>query len=138
MGGMQEKAKEAASQVADKAKNAAGTVVDKAKDAASSVAETAGNIASTVGKKAEQATEAVGGGMRSFGETIREHGPSSGILGGATSTVAGALEGAGGYLEHEGLSGMGRDVTNLLRRYPFAALAVGVCVGYMMARALRS
>ena len=145
MSGMQDKAeqlknqaKDAASNVADKAKSTAGTVMETAKDVASGMADTAGNIASTVGKKAEQATEAVGGGMRSLGETIREHSPSSGFLGGATSSVAGALESGGSYLEQEGLSGIGRDVTNLLRRYPFAALAVGVCMGYMLARALRS
>src|SRR5262245_57655554 len=93
-GGTETKAKEAEGLV-DKAKGMASTVAEKAKDAASSVAHTAGNVASAIGEKADDATSAVGHGMKSLGESIRDKGPQSGILGSATSTVAGALESSG-------------------------------------------
>jgi hypothetical protein len=122
----------------DKARNLASNVADKTKDAASSVAHTAGNVASAIGEKADSATSAVGSGMKSLGETIREKGPHSGILGSATSTVAGALESSGGYLKEHGLSGIGEDLTNLIRRNPLPALLLGIGVGYLIARATSS
>lgn len=127
-----------ASAVADKGKDMASSAMDKAKDMASSVAHTAGNVASAVGRKAEDATSAVGSGMKSLGGTIREQGPHSGVLGSATSGVAGALESSGRYLEEHGLSGIGEDVTNLIRRNPFPALLVGIGIGFLIARATRS
>ena len=133
-----EKANSAAGGVMETAKNVAGTVADKARDAASSVASGVGTAASFVGQKAEDCTEAVGHGMRNLGSTIKDKGPESGVLGSATSTVGGALESAGEYLEEEGLSGIGRDITNMVRRYPFAALCVGISMGYLLARATRS
>jgi hypothetical protein len=133
---------EKAKGIAEKAKDTAGSVLEQARDTAANVAQGAGrvasNVANYVGETAENATEAVGHGMKSLGSTIREKGPESGFLGSASSTVAGALENAGGYLEEEGLSGIGRDVTNLIRRYPIAAIAVGVCMGFMIARATRA
>jgi len=133
-----DKTKSAASGAMETAKNVAGTVMDKAKDAASSVASGVGSAASYVGQKAEDATEAVGHGMRNLGSTIKHKGPDSGVLGSATSGVGGALESAGQYLEEHGLSGIGKDVTSLIRRYPFAALCVGISMGYLLARATRS
>jgi hypothetical protein len=133
-----DKAKSAAGGIVDAAKDVAGTVADKARDAASTVAKGVGNAASFVGHKAEDATEAVGHGMRNLGSTIKDKGPESGMLGSATSTVGGALESAGEYLEEQGLGGIGRDITNMIRRYPFAALCVGISMGYLLARATRS
>jgi hypothetical protein len=121
------KAQEQASGVMDKAKQAAGTVADKAKD-----------VASAVGQKAESATEAVGSGMQSFAGTIRDKGPQSGILGGAASGVASALDTSGRYLEEHGLSGMAEDVTNLIRKNPIPAMLIGVGLGFLLARMTRS
>lgn len=132
-----EKAKDAASSVMDKAKDAASSVAQTAGNAASSVAQTAGNVASTVGEKAEDAVHAVGGEMKSLAGTIREKGPHGGMLGSASSAVASTLESGGRYLEEEGLSGMGKDVTNLIRRNPLPAVLIGIGIGFLLARATR-
>jgi len=92
--------------MADKAKDAASNVIDKAKQAASTVAEKARDIASAAGDKADTAVSSVGSGMQSLAGTIRDKGPSSGILGGAASGVASALETSGHYLEEQGLSAL--------------------------------
>jgi hypothetical protein len=76
--------------------------------------------------------------MQSFAETVRERGPSSGMLGGATSAVADTLESTGEYLESHGLSGIADDVTDLVRRNPIPALLIGIGVGFLIARATRS
>jgi len=121
------KAQDQASGLMDKAKQAAGTVADKARD-----------VASNIGQKAENATEAVGSGMQSLAGTIRDRGPQGGFLGGAASSVAGALDSSGRYLEEQGLSGMAEDVTNLIRRNPIPAMLVGIGLGFLLARMTRS
>jgi hypothetical protein len=136
------KTQDAASSVTDKVRNVASAVGEKALDAASAVAHTAGSIASSVGDKADHATAAVGGGMKSLGETIRDKGPHSGVMGSATSTVADTLEGGGRYLQEHGLSGIGEDLTNLVRRNPVPAVLLGIGLGlglgYLIARVTSS
>jgi hypothetical protein len=121
--GLTEKTKEATSAVADKAKE---------------VAHTAGNVAATVGQKAEDAAAAVGSGMQSLAGTIRDNGPHEGVVSKATSAVADTLESGGRYLQEEGLSGIGQDLANLIRRSPVPAILIGIGIGYLLARATRS
>jgi hypothetical protein len=124
--------------VLDTAKDVASNVADKAKQAASSVASTVGNVASNVGDKVDTGVSSVGSGMQSLADTIRDKGPASGVLGGATSGVAGALDSTGRYLEEHGLSGVGEDLTNLIRRNPIPAVLIGIGLGFMLARMTRS
>jgi F0F1-type ATP synthase assembly protein I len=120
-----------------KAQDVAGNVMDKAKQVASNVADKAKDVASAVGDKAESATHAVGSGMQSLAGTIRDKAPQGGVLGGAASGVAGALDSSGRYLEEQGLSGMAEDVTNLIRRNPIPAVLIGVGLGFLLARMTR-
>jgi hypothetical protein len=120
------------------AKDVASNVAEKARDAASAVASTVGNVASKVGDKVDTGVSSVGSGMQSLAGTIRDKGPQSGVLGSATSGVAGALDASGRYLEEQGLSGIGEDLTNLIRRNPIPAMLIGVGLGYLLARMTRS
>jgi hypothetical protein len=120
--------------VMDKAKDVASQVADRAKDVASGVAQRASDAASTVGQRAEDAASSVGGGMRSLAGTIREHTPREGMLGSASSAVSSTLESGGRYLQEEGLSGLLDDLTNLVRRNPIPALLVGIGIGFLLAR----
>jgi hypothetical protein len=136
------KIQEAASSVTDKVRNVASAVGEKARDAASSVAHTAGNIACSVGEKADDATAAVGSGIKSLGETIRDKGPHSGVMGSASASVADTLESGGRYLQEHGLGDIGADLTNMVRRNPLPAVLLGIGfgigIGYLMARATSS
>jgi hypothetical protein len=133
-----EKASQAVSYAKDAAKEVASDVKEGAKSAASTVAEYAGHAASAVGKKADDAVSATGSGMQSLAGTVRDKGPHSGVLGKASSAVASTLESTGEYLEEKGLSGMGKDLTDLIRRHPIPALLIGVGVGYLISQATRS
>lgn len=137
-----ERATEAAGTAVDKAKEAAGHAGEAISGAASAVGQKVGEVASAVGQRAGEvaasATSSVGSGMQSLGETVREKGPESGMLGRATESVAGALEEGGKYLEEKNFSDMAEDITNLIRRNPLPALLVGVGVGFLLAKALRS
>jgi hypothetical protein len=133
-----DKARDAASSVADKAKEAASGVVGQVKDMASHAGQAVGSAATAVGHKAEDAVGSVGRGMESLGETVRQKGPESGILGKATGAVAGALETGGKYLEDKKISGMADDLTDLIKRNPIPALLIGVGLGFLLARTFRS
>lgn len=88
--------------------------------------------------RADDATHAVGSGIQSLAGTIRDRGPHSGMLANATEGLASGLESTGRYLQEGGLSGMGSDLTNLIRRNPVPALLVGFGLGILLSRALSS
>jgi len=122
-----DKAKSLAEKVADGARAAAGTVVDKAKD-----------VANATGRMADNATAAVGTGVESVGNKVREYGPKEGFMGTAASKVAETIEGAGRYLQDEKLSGMFDDFTGLIKRNPLPAVLIGIGLGFLLARATSS
>jgi len=133
-----DQARDVASQAYDKAKDVAGQAYDKAKDAASSVGGMVSNAASSVGKTAENLTSSAGAGIKHFGETLGEKAPHEGVLGSASQAVAHSLRDSGKYLEEAGLSGIGEDLTQLIRRNPVPAILVGIGIGFLMGRLLRS
>jgi ElaB/YqjD/DUF883 family membrane-anchored ribosome-binding protein len=117
------------------ASSAAATAMETARDMASQAGKKASEAASYVGQKAEDATSSVGSSMKSLAGSIREHTPN--MLGGAGSAVASTLESGGRYLEEQGLSGIGEDLTDLIRRNPIPSLLIGIGVGFLIARATR-
>jgi len=137
-----DKAKEAAVHTGEAISAGASAVGQKAKEAAVHTGEAISAAASAVGQtvahKAEDATAAVGSGMKSLGETVRDKGPHDGMMGKATDTVADALEKSGRYVEEKNLSGMADDLGNVIRKNPIPALLIGVGVGFLLGRALRS
>ena len=121
----------------EQATGAATAALDTARDMASQAGKKASEAASYVSQKAEDATSAVGGGMKSLAGTIRESAPREGMLGNAGSAVASSLESGGRYLEEHGLSGIGEDLTDVIRRNPIPAVLIGIGVGFLIARATR-
>jgi len=136
-GDIRHRAEEAATGMVDRAKDAASRTAETAKDAASSVAHGARDMAHSIGQKTEEGVAAVGGGMKSLAGTIRESGPHEGMLGEATSRFANTLESGGRYLEQEGLSKMGHDLAEFVRRNPLPALFVGIGFGFLLAQMAR-
>lgn len=125
-----------ATEFGEQAKDIAGDVANKAKETGAALAQKAGEATSYVGKKADDATAAVGAGMKSVASTIRDKGPEKGVLGSANSAVADTLDQGGRYLQEKGLSGIGNDMTEVIRRNPIPAVLVGIGLGYLVARAL--
>lgn len=124
--------------VAEPTHDMVAQVGETIKDAAAGVAKKAGEAASYIGRKADDATTVVGKDMKSLAGTIREGGPQEGMLGSANSTVASTLESSGKYLEEHGLSGIAEDITETIRRHPIPAVLIGVGIGYLLYRTLRS
>jgi hypothetical protein len=139
-GDMGRQGQEAGTSVMDKAKETASGVGERLRETAGSVqdmARKAGDVASNVGHKAGETVSNVGSQMRNLAGTIRQSAPNEGLLGSAASTVAEGLEAGGRYLEEETLSDLGREATDLIRRFPLQAMLVGIGIGYLLARATR-
>lgn len=135
---VKDKVQDTAHSISERAGETASNVAHRAGEVASNVAHRAGDMASTAGKRVDSGVSAAGSGMQSFAETVRERGPSAGVLGSATSAVADTLENTGEYLETHGLSGIASDLTDMVRRNPIPALLIGIGVGFLIARATRS
>jgi len=133
-----EKAKETGSHVMDKAREVGSQAMDKAREAASSVGGMVSQAASNVGKTADNLTSSAGSSIRNLGDTLSQNAPREGMLGTASQTVANTLRDGGRYLEESGISGVAEDVTNLIRRNPMPAILIGIGVGFLIGRAMRS
>jgi hypothetical protein len=60
------------------------------------------------------------------------------VLGSASHFVADKLDSAGQYVEDRNLSGMMDDVTGLIKRNPIPAVLIGLGIGFLLGRTLRS
>jgi len=127
-----------ASNLKDKAQEAASTAVDKAREIGSSAVDKAREIGSTVMDRADSAAATVGDNMKSLADKIKQNAPHEGMLGSASSAVAGTIENAGRYLQEQGLSGAGEDLTRMIRNHPIPAILLGIGLGFLLARVTRS
>lgn len=107
--GLKDKAQDAMSSLKSTASDLASTATDKARAAVNTVSEQASNLASNIGDQAQSAMHKVEDGWEAGRQYISEH----------------------------GIQGMASDVSDLVRRYPLPALALGVCCGFFLARTMR-
>jgi hypothetical protein len=107
---------------------------DQASDVATTIGQKAGEVISSVAERADEATSAFGAHMQSWAGAIRENNPSRAPSDSAADAVANTLESGGRYLREQGLSGLGADVTQLIRRNPVPAVLIGIALGYLVAR----
>jgi ElaB/YqjD/DUF883 family membrane-anchored ribosome-binding protein len=111
-------------------------IIDKAKEVVGAATERVGAMASAATKKADQAAANAGSNIKNFGETVQEKGPQ--LVSDAVKSVGGTIEAGGKYLEEQGFSGMVDDVTSLIKRNPVPSILIGVGLGVLIGRALRS
>jgi len=133
-----ETAKNIGEKVGETAKHFGEKVGEQSRGLASAAVHKAEDAGTFVGHRAEDATGAVGSGMKQLGSTIRENAPKQGMLAGAGAAVADTLESGGRYLEEHKLQEIGEDVTNMIRRNPIPAVLIGIGIGFLLAKAMRS
>jgi hypothetical protein len=133
-----QKASDMAHTATEKVKDVAQQAGQKASELAHSAADRARDAAHAAGHKAEDATASLGGSLRSAADKVRSSTPDEGMFGRASDVVADALDHGGQYLQDKNLSGMADDLTEMIRRNPIPALLLGVGVGFLIGRALRS
>jgi len=121
-----------------KVQEAAHTAGQKAQDLAHTAGQKAQDLAHTTGQKAEDATASFGKTLETAADKVRGTTPREGVLGQASEAVASTLEKSGRYLEDKNLSGMADDMTEMIRRNPIPAVLIGVGLGFLIGRTLRS
>jgi hypothetical protein len=131
-----QKAKEVGSEAVDKAKEVGGQAIDKAKEAATAVGGMAMDTASAAGHKADDLTSAAGHQIREFADSMEKRMPHEGIAGKASQVMTDTLKEGGRYIEEAKLSGMAKDVENVVKNHPIPALllvfGIGFCLGRVM------
>lgn len=133
-----DKAKEAGTQAVDKAKEVGSSIADRAREAVSSVGTMASQAASAVGKRAEDMTASAGADIKKWGDSMTSNPPQGGTMGHVSQAVGETLREGGRYLEDAKLSGMADDVSMMIRRNPVPAVLIGIGVGFILGRAMRS
>jgi hypothetical protein len=123
MGNMQN----AAGSAADKARDVARTAVESARDTATGVMDRARDAAGNVADKAREWT---GGAV----DAVKE----SDVVNKAGEYVSDAWETGSRYLQEHNFKDMAEDVAGVIRRNPIPALLVGIGLGFILARSLRS
>lgn len=97
----------------EKAKDMGTQAIEKAKDMGSDALEKAKGYASNVSEQAGQVASRIGHKVEETYEQGRD------------------------YVKERGLSGMGEDLTDLIRKNPLPAVLVGLGIGFLLARAFR-
>ena len=123
---------------ADKAREAAAFLSETASQAASAVGAMASQAASNAGKKADDLTASAGAGIQGLGDKLSKNTPHAGVLGNVSQSVADTVREGGEYLEDAKLNGMTGDVVRLIRRYPIPAAIIGIGLGLLAWRKLKS
>ncbi len=133
-----QKAQDVAGSIKDKAQDLAGQAGQKAQDLAHAAGQKVQDYAHAAEQRAEDATSSVGGSLKSAADRLRQNTPHEGMFGRASEAVASTLEGSGSYLQDKNLPGMAEDVTNMIRRNPIPAVLLGLGLGFLLGRTLRS
>jgi ElaB/YqjD/DUF883 family membrane-anchored ribosome-binding protein len=110
---------------------ASSSLIDKAKEAATAVIEKTRGAASTLVEKTEELASGVAGKTSEFAGTIGRKTSEA-----ARSAVEGVEAGAE-YVRREGVSGMARDVGEVIARHPWPSLAIGFALGFLLAKLRR-
>jgi uncharacterized protein YjbJ (UPF0337 family) len=94
---------------------------DKSAGVAATMTSTAQNVASrvtqTAGMAADKAQE---------------------VAGSAATAVTDTVAGVGTYVQDKGVLGLSEDLTGLIRRYPVPALLIGLGIGFVLGRSVRT
>jgi len=133
-GSTMNRARDMASSAMEKAQGVASTATEQAQNLMHQSRDIAGNL----GQKAGEALSAVGEQIHTLASTLRERVPQEGMLGSAATMVADGLETGSQYMQQQNFEDMVEDVSSIIRRYPIQSVLVGMGVGFLVAKTLRS
>jgi hypothetical protein len=60
------------------------------------------------------------------------------VAGSAATAVTDTVAGVGTYVQDKGVLGLSEDLTGLIRRYPVPALLIGLGIGFVLGRSVRT
>jgi cell division septum initiation protein DivIVA len=118
--------------------NAGGNVAEKARDMARSATETARDAATGVMDRAKDMAGNVAETARDWASGAADAVKQSDVVNKAGEYVSDAWESGSRYFQEHSFKDMAEDVAGVIRRNPIPALLVGIGLGFILARSLRS
>jgi ElaB/YqjD/DUF883 family membrane-anchored ribosome-binding protein len=117
-----------------------GQAKQKGQEAFDQAKEKSQQAAGAIGEKTDQGLDKAADAAHGLAQTLRERADS--IPGGQQTTdlayqAASGLERGADYLRQADVDDMRGDLEGLIRRYPTQSIAVGLAVGFLIARAFR-
>jgi ElaB/YqjD/DUF883 family membrane-anchored ribosome-binding protein len=111
----------------DQFKEQAGTMIESAKGLAEEAKSKVQDVAQAGADKAHEAKEAAGEQMHAVADKIRQGG----------QVASEKADQFGNYLQDHDFGAIGRDLTDVVRKYPVQALLVGIGIGILVGRSAR-
>lgn len=111
-------------------------IARKGAEIVSELSTEAKKIGSAAADRADGALSSVGGTMIGMADSIRHNAPSEGTFGSAAGGLAEGLRSSGEYLSRHGVSDISKDMTGIVRKYPFYSLCIGLGVGALLGTVL--
>lgn len=133
---MADDARHTASNAADDARGTLDEARAKVEDMAGKAKDKAAEVGSQAADKIDSAMNSAGTQMDNLAQKVIEKAPE-GPLGDAAVNAAGALERGGRYLQQADVESIRGDLEGIIRRRPLESLAVGLGLGFIIARGLR-
>jgi hypothetical protein len=118
--------------------NAGGGVAEKARDMARGATETARDTATGVMDRAKEMAGNVADTARDWATGAVDAVKESDVVNKAGEYVSDAWESGSRYFQEHNFREMADDVAGVIRRNPIPALLVGIGLGFILARSLRS
>jgi ElaB/YqjD/DUF883 family membrane-anchored ribosome-binding protein len=120
--------------LADRAHEAIDTAHDRARRLANDVSQTKRSVEDRVDDAAARTAR----GLHDAADRLRDRSPrGGGVVGSAVGGVADTMDQVGSYLENDAFGRLRGDLEETIRRNPLRTVAVGLGLGYMLARRLR-
>jgi len=114
-----------------------GDVKDRVSDAASKMKDKANQMAETVSEKLDQQRQSAADTLGRAASAVHENAdrlPGGPKVANLTHSVADGIESTASYLRRHDLSGMGKDLMDVCRRYPKQSLVAALAVGFLIGR----
>jgi hypothetical protein len=111
----------------DQIKAQAGAAMETAKDLADGAKSKVQDVMEAGTNKAEETKQAAGHQMHAVAGKIRQ----------GSEMLSEKADQLGDYLEDHDLNAIGRDLTNVVRKYPLQSLLIGIGLGLLLGRAAR-
>jgi ElaB/YqjD/DUF883 family membrane-anchored ribosome-binding protein len=115
-------------------------VKDQVSETTSKVKEKVGQMADTASQTIDQQRQNVADTLGRAASAVHENAdklPGGPKVANLTHSMADGIESAASYLERHDLSGMGKDLMDVCRRYPTQSLVAALAVGFLIGRSRR-
>ena len=111
----------------------AGRVQDTATKLASRAQAESAKLGEALHEKIDSTLSRVGSTISEVGGAIRERGSIGTQINEGVASVAHRVEQTGDYLS-QGISGIGQDVSALVKKHPLATAMIGLGLGFLLGR----